>query len=332
MSLFCRMTCDPEQSHFLAANEVTTSDKKQKAISKVTYTVSEDFGYGMFNSCRDVQNPSSGKHALDMLCGKDASKCTPQNWLKFMGDKTLNPVVPFTINFTLTANDTFIPGPNVTLQPMTSHIEPCNESCSCQDCRSQCRPLPPPDEPPSHWTILGYDAICFIVTCVYAAFYIVFLLIHVWTWLYCAESKSPQYIVNGDSDTVSLIASSSKTSLLCGSCDRLQAKFEKMLSKVFAVWGRFCARNTVIVIATSLVVVGALSAGLAMFDVITDPVELWSAPNSRARIEKNYFDDSFGYSLRLIIIERTFTFGMNCIRTFLCYYFSLMSNILGQPG
>ena len=28
--------------------------------------------------------------------------------------------------------------------------------------------------------------------------------------------------------------------------------------------------------------------------VITDPVELWSSPDSQARAEKDYFDDNFG--------------------------------------
>jgi len=293
VSLFCRSTCDPRQSEFLAAITVTMSDKQKKAISEVTYAVSEEFGVGMFNSCRDVQNPSSGKRALDMLCGKGADKCTPENWLQYMGDKSLNPVVPFTINFDLTSNSTFIPGPNVTLHPMRSHIEPCNESCSCQDCRSKCSPLPP-DVPPHHWTILGYDPVCFIVTCCYAAFVLVFGLSQIWTYLYCSKDESSQYIVNGDSDTVSLVSSSAKSAVCCGSCDRLQAKFEHSLEAVFAAWGRLCARHFSIVIVTSVLACIVLIFGVTMFEVVTDPVELWSSPHSRARIEKNYFDNNFG--------------------------------------
>jgi len=292
VSLFCHLTCDPEQSNFLAADEVKTTDKQQKAISKVTYAISETFGVGMFNSCRDVQNPSSGKHALDMLCGMEASKCTPKDWLKYMGD-TKTPMVPFTINFILTANDS-IPHSNVTLHPMTSNIEPCNESCTCQDCRSQCKPLPP-DVPPSSWTILGYDAMSFIMACTYAAFIIVFGLFYIWTSLYCQSAdNSLHYIVNGDSDTMSLMSSSSKSVVYCGPCDRLQAKFQHMMATVFAAWGRFCASHTVVVIVTCIIVCTALAVGISMFDVVTDPVELWSAPNSRARTEKNYFDDNFG--------------------------------------
>ena len=42
----------------------------------------------------------------------------------------------------------------------------------------------------------------------------------------------------------------------------------------------------------SLCVVG--SCGIYFYQVITDPVELWSSPSSQAREEKNYFDKHFG--------------------------------------
>lgn len=29
-------------------------------------------------------------------------------------------------------------------------------------------------------------------------------------------------------------------------------------------------------------------------EITTDPVELWAAPHSRSRIEKDFFDDTFG--------------------------------------
>jgi len=277
----------------MAAYKTTMSDQHRKAVAELEYAVSDEFAGGMYNSCRDVQNPSSGKHALDLLCG-DASVCNPAYWLKFLGDKSLNPALPFPIDFVMTSNDTFVPGPNVTLQPMRGRIEPCGESCSCQDCRSQCPPLPP-DVPPSRWTILGYDAVCVVVACTYSAFVLVFVLVHVWTGLYGSEdASSSDYIVNGDSDAASLVSSSSSNAVFYRSCDRLQAKFEHLLSAVFAAWGRFCARRPGVIIIASLLVCGVLIVGITMFDVVTDPVQLWSAPNSRARVEKDYFDDNFG--------------------------------------
>lgn len=42
-----------------------------------------------------------------------------------------------------------------------------------------------------------------------------------------------------------------------------------------------------------MVVVAVLSAGLKDIELTTDPVDLWSAPNSRARQEKDFHDKNF---------------------------------------
>lgn len=43
----------------------------------------------------------------------------------------------------------------------------------------------------------------------------------------------------------------------------------------------------------SAIVVAIFSAGLKSVELTTDPVELWSAPNSRARQEKDFHDRNF---------------------------------------
>lgn len=43
----------------------------------------------------------------------------------------------------------------------------------------------------------------------------------------------------------------------------------------------------------SAVVVAVFSAGLKSIELTTDPVELWSAINSRARLEKEFHDTTF---------------------------------------
>lgn len=60
------------------------------------------------------------------------------------------------------------------------------------------------------------------------------------------------------------------------------------------MWGAFCVRNPACVIFFSLVFIAACSSGLVFVRVTTNPVELWSAPHSRARMEKEYFDKHFG--------------------------------------
>jgi len=53
------------------------------------------------------------------------------------------------------------------------------------------------------------------------------------------------------------------------------------------------ASYPVIVLFTSSWIVVALGYGAFSLKVTTDPVELWASPQSRSRIEKDYFDSRF---------------------------------------
>ncbi|XP_006903115.1 PREDICTED: niemann-Pick C1 protein [Elephantulus edwardii] len=77
-------------------------------------------------------------------------------------------------------------------------------------------------------------------------------------------------------------------------CDQLGAAFEGYLRRLFTKWGAFCVRNPGCVIFFSLVFIGACSSGLMFVRVTTNPVDLWSAPSSQARREREYFDTRFG--------------------------------------
>ena len=46
-------------------------------------------------------------------------------------------------------------------------------------------------------------------------------------------------------------------------------------------------------LAIGVLVAGALSVGIILLKVTIDPVELWAAPQSRSRLEKDYFDENF---------------------------------------
>ena len=48
------------------------------------------------------------------------------------------------------------------------------------------------------------------------------------------------------------------------------------------------------VVFFSVAFIAACSSGLVFIQVTTDPVDLWSAPDSQARREKDYFDTHFG--------------------------------------
>lgn len=54
-----------------------------------------------------------------------------------------------------------------------------------------------------------------------------------------------------------------------------------------------------------LVVAASLCAGIIFLKITTDPVDLWAAPHSRARLEKDYYDKNFEpfYRTAQIIIK-----------------------------
>lgn len=272
----------------MAVNPADINNKNQ--IQAIYYAVSENFAYGMFNSCKDVQNPSSGK-SLSALCGIDASQCTPQLWFEFLGNKEKNPgYVPFNIYFNISANASMrLDILNMTLDPMNGTIEPCAGKCSCQDCSSSCKPIVP-DVLPIAPTILGFDRMEFIMACVFLIFLIVFGTAHICVFFYGRKRGTHQELsLNADYE----LEQSNNQPRKPNCYERLGAAMEGFFERQFSVWGYFCARRPAIVIPTALLLCVALSIGIVFFKVTTDPVELWSASDSQARQEKDYFDNNF---------------------------------------
>lgn len=94
-------------------------------IDEIDIYITEDYLNGTFNSCKNVQVPSTGQLAFDLMCGSwGASKCTPQRWFHFMGDAKNNLYVPFQINY-LPQKSTDIVN---NMKPLNPKIVPCSES------------------------------------------------------------------------------------------------------------------------------------------------------------------------------------------------------------
>jgi Niemann-Pick C1 protein len=76
--------------------------------------------------------------------------------------------------------------------------------------------------------------------------------------------------------------------------------FEYLSLFVFVV----CAAHPVAVLIPITIITTILCGGIYHLNITTDPVELWASPTSRSRIEKDYFDKTFGpfYRIEHIII------------------------------
>lgn len=312
-NIFCGFTCDPHQSRFMKADQVLPLPPGKNTIMSVDYVISRNFSNGMFNSCKDVQMPSSNSKALSTFCGMDVKDCTVEDLYKYIGTEG-HPMVPFQINYKVTDDPVIYTDPNITLYPKNNTVIPCNEGltndtagCSCQDCAASCSPAPPPPKPVQPWTVLGIDGPWFMMFCIFAVFLIGFGSYQVWYHIvqldgFNMDNDDDDEIQEGkpDKETITKNGQSKHMQEVriisfdeIGPLEKFGMKSEKFLVSKFEAWGTIAATHPLRVLIACFMVTLVLGAGLAMFQVTTDPVQLWSAPDSRARTEKDYFDQNF---------------------------------------
>ncbi|GLH02513.1 Uncharacterized protein GBIM_08525, partial [Gryllus bimaculatus] len=121
---------------------------------------------GTFNSCINVQMPSTGHQALDMMCGNyEAAKCDYVKWFSFMGHEN-TPLVPFPINYFPEENADYTPEdvPYFTCDQVWDEGD---EQCSCMDCKNVCLPYELEEEKPP-FTINGTDGVAVVMAIVFA--------------------------------------------------------------------------------------------------------------------------------------------------------------------
>ncbi|KAL3891661.1 hypothetical protein ACJMK2_003913 [Sinanodonta woodiana] len=326
LNIYCDMTCNPDQDKFVWVNG-TRQNPGKSAVTAITYVMAEEFAWGMFNSCKDVQMPSANDKAISIFCGTKAESCTPQKWLSYNGDIS-NGKAPFPIEFKIRNSNWTSPNKTV-LVPQSHKMIGCNETinnnslpCSCQDCQASCSPIPPPPPPEKPFLILGIDGYAFIMGCIYLAFVLFF-----GTYVLCYnivsrdvfglnENKESIYEygrgstrigINGSgrkTHSTSFIRQISPSDLSC--MEKIGAKFDLFLSRILQSWGTFCAKHPIFVLVIGIIIASALAGGIAMSNVTTDPVKLWSANGSQARTEKDYFDQHFGpfYRTEQVLISR----------------------------
>ncbi|KAJ8409784.1 hypothetical protein AAFF_G00218430 [Aldrovandia affinis] len=295
MNLFCELTCSPHQSQFLVATQFSEDLEHNKTnVVAVQYYIGQTFANAMYNACKDVQAPSSNVKALSLLCGRDAKDCNATNWIQYMFDIN-NGQTPFSIIPMFTD----VPVGNMT--PMTNATTGCNETlddgsgaCSCQDCTLMCGPEPVPPPLPVPWTILGLDAMTVIMWISCVAFQLVFIGGVLGTWCYRKRTILSEYGPILDSNNAHSLNSGTDDQVEATCCETLGERFESGLRLLFSQWGSFCVRQPLAVVLSSVALVAACSGGLAYMRITTDPVEIWSAPSSQARREKDYFDAHFG--------------------------------------
>ncbi|NXJ51957.1 NPC1 protein, partial [Spizaetus tyrannus] len=297
INLFCELTCSPDQSDFLnVTSTIPYYDpilkENRSSITELQYFIGERFANAMYNACKDVEAPSSNVKALGLLCGKDVKDCNATNWIEYMFSKD-NGQTPFSII------PIFSDAPVRGMNPMNNATKGCNESmddstgpCSCQDCSVVCGPKPQPPPLPTPWLLFGLDAVYVIMWISYMGFLLIFFALVFGVWCYRRRHFVSEYTPIDSNVAFSVNSHRDNGKITCG--ERLGERFENGLRMTFTSWGAFCVRNPRPVILFSVVFIAMCCSGFVYVKATTNPVDLWSAPSSQARKEKEYFDTHFG--------------------------------------
>ncbi|MPC37079.1 Niemann-Pick C1 protein [Portunus trituberculatus] len=199
-------------------------------------------------------------------------------------------------------------------------------ACSCADCHSSCPIIPDTwDAPGEPWIMFGYDGLAVAMALTAILFSITFLVI----FAYCHKRnkrytavmversmRHPEEIrtavgrrLANLSVTQAQYAGEDENSLLHGRptmempeivmhdelslSERITNWTQTTVDHLFTKWGTLCACHPWKVMGIGLILAISQCVGIFFWQITTDPVDLWAAPNSRSRIEKNYYDENF---------------------------------------
>lgn len=171
MKGICGLACDPAQDKYITILEERYSAIFQKNyVHSVEYRVDLNYTTSAYESCKNVIHPSSGRLAMELACGTEASKCDPDKWFFYMGDPDVNPLVPFKLDYVNSDNES---------ARFTAETKTCNDAydedyaCSCVDCAQSCPVADPPTPEDPGYTIYNLNGITFIIAIVIGSFSVV---------------------------------------------------------------------------------------------------------------------------------------------------------------
>lgn len=291
-NLFCTFTCSPDQSLFINVTQIDDSGK-QARVTELDQLVSDEYGSGFFDSCKDVKFGPTNSNAMTFI-GGGAKNFT--DMLKFLGKKNPPFGSPFQINFPRPSDY-----PEAGMGPLDMKPKACNDEdeafrCACVDCPAVCPKLTEVSEAEScrvgllpclsFGAILTYSILMLLLATVVLSRFMI------------AKHKKKQnelrlifrdQLPSDDEDEGDMIHNAAMY-------DRPQKNYwiNTVCDTAFSRLGRTSAQFPGITIGVCVFVVAILSLGWIRFDIERDPARLWVSPASAAAQEKAFFDSNFG--------------------------------------
>ncbi|XAR73057.1 hypothetical protein NMG60_11019915 [Bertholletia excelsa] len=311
LNLFCELSCSPNQSLFINVTSISKVGGNL-TVDGIDYFITDTFGEGLYNSCKDVKFGTMNTRALDFV-GAGAQNF--KEWFAFIGQQAgLGlPGSPYAINFRSSISE------SSGMELMNVSVYSCGDTslgCSCGDCPSSpvCSSLEPPypDKKDGCSIRIGFLKLKCIEFSL-AVFYII-LVSALFGWALFhrkrerrISSSSTKPLLNdadeSEIDDINMQQDEIKVHGIVASEVQLSS-LESCISSFFRKYGSWVARNPALVLCSSLAGVLILCLGLIRFEVETRPEKLWVGHGSRAAEEKQFFDSHLApfYRIEQIII------------------------------
>ncbi|EPQ59387.1 multidrug efflux transporter AcrB transmembrane domain-containing protein [Gloeophyllum trabeum ATCC 11539] len=329
-SFYCTFTCSPDQGTFLNVTSTQKSRTGETAVKAVDFFVGQRFAEGFFDSCKNVQFGASNGYAMDFIGGgaKDYKA-----FLKFMGDeKDLGS--PFQINYPSEVPDNFTALDPIPRSCADNDLSSRCTCIDCPDVCSTLPYVPPPgSEPSCHVGVLSCLSFVLILAyCLAVAGFSIGYLLQL-TIRRRREKKYERLVLGADaasetnhplsprSGNRGLLGASSLAQYVDGeestgaasseesrhhlgrgaslldpmdTVQPRQYRLNNVLRRFFYQLGFTCATSPWLTLSVVFLLVGLLNLGWTKFQVETEPVRLWVAPDSESKLQKEYFDEHFG--------------------------------------
>jgi len=261
-------------------------------VTELDQLVSDEYGSGFYDSCKDVKFGPTNTNAMDFIGGGAKNY---QELLNFLGKKS--PFgSPFQINFPRPSNY-----PEAGMEPKSMVPKKCNDEdesfrCSCVDCEPVCPTLPEVSNAGfCHVGLL--PCLSFGAILVYGVFLLLIVTAIFGHIAYAKHTRRKNERLrllqdaapSDDEDEGDMVHNGAMY-------DRPQKNYwiNTICDTAFSRLGYMAARFPGITIGSSVLIVALLSIGWMRFAVEKNPARLWVSPTSAAAQEKSFFDQNFG--------------------------------------
>uniref|UniRef100_A0A1B0D1E4 Uncharacterized protein n=1 Tax=Phlebotomus papatasi TaxID=29031 RepID=A0A1B0D1E4_PHLPP len=274
----CAFSCSPDASKFIKTyiSENDGNLGRGPFVEEMDFFASENYYNTTYESCANIVHPATGKFAMDIACGSFGSaRCTPLRWFGFMGNRIENPLAPFQINY-LPSDDPegrFEGEPRTCDDPYPGSFE-----CSCIDCPLNCPQGMEPEVEETTFMVGDLNGVTFVTALFLGLLGIVFVVIASIRTRHSDFDELPKW--TGGFNAVN-----------------------HYLTVFFRWLGHGCAAHPILTLALCSWAIAGMAYGIFYLEIITDPVELWANPDSRSRVEKNFFDSPFNKEFLLEVFH-----------------------------